>query len=109
MAASSGVVATWLVGEGIIAYRAVTNQKRPPMPGELLATSGLFVALALLSVWQPGLAVTVGVGVDIAAFMNLAASKPWGQALSGPAKSTAAAASTAPAGGFFGAFGGASR
>lgn len=78
------LLAAWLVGEGIITYRTVARQHRPPMPGELLASSGAFVLLALLAEWQAGLAVTIAVGLDIAAFLNLAGSGTLGKALSGP-------------------------
>jgi len=71
-------VAAWAVGEGIIIYRAVKQRKAPPMPGQLVATSALFIMLALLaeSDRARGLAVTlaeccvsgptpVGVRVDL--------------------------------------------
>jgi hypothetical protein len=53
---NKSIFTAWLVGEGIIIYRTVTKQKRPPMPGELLASSGLFLLLALLGEPQPRLA-----------------------------------------------------
>ena len=66
-------VAAWLVGEGIITWRAVKSSKAPPSPGQLLVSSGLFVMLALLAESQKArtLAVTLAWGFDIAAFMNL--------------------------------------
>lgn len=84
MASQQGVIGTWLVAEGIIVYRVISRQHRPPIPGELLATSGLFLLLGLLAIGAPSLAVTMGVGIDIAAFMNLAGTGTIGQALSGP-------------------------
>jgi hypothetical protein len=68
---NNGILLAWLVGEGIIAYRAVTRDRRPPLPAELLASSGAFVLIALLGEAQPSLAVTLAVGLDIAAFMGL--------------------------------------
>lgn len=68
------LIAAWLVGEGIICYRTVKNLKAPPGPGQLLISSGVFVLLALLaesSKARPA-AIILAVGVDIAAFMNLA-------------------------------------
>jgi hypothetical protein len=63
----------WLVGEGIIIYRAVKIQKAPPGPGQLLIASGVFVLLGLLAESRTArpLAVTLAWGFDIAAFMNL--------------------------------------
>lgn len=68
----TSILAAWIVGEGIIVYRCVKGQKRPPMPGELLASSALFVMLALLSDPQPQVAGLLAWGLDIAAFLNLA-------------------------------------
>lgn len=67
----NGIMLAWMVGEGIIIYRTVNREHRPPMPGELLASSGLFVVLALLGQSQPKLATTLAVGFDAAAFLNL--------------------------------------
>lgn len=64
--------AAWLVGEGIVIYRTVSAHHRPPYPGELLASSGLFVLLGLLEMAQPKLAALLGWGFDIAAFLNVA-------------------------------------
>lgn len=66
------LIAAWIVGEGIVIYRVVARQHRPPMPGELLASSGLFVMLGLLSMAQPKLANLLAWGFDAAAFLNLA-------------------------------------
>jgi hypothetical protein len=65
-----GVVITWAIGEGIIVARSIRRQQ-PPLPSQLLATSGLFVMLALLGEAAPGLATMLGVGVDVAAFLQL--------------------------------------
>lgn len=64
----------WLVGEGIIIYRSVKEQKAPPGPGQLLLSSGVFVLLGLLAESEAArpLAVTLAWGFDIAAFMNVA-------------------------------------
>lgn len=66
-------VMAWLVGEGIIIYRSVKEQKAPPGPGQLLLSSGVFVLLALLaeSKSAKNLAITLAWGFDIAAFMNI--------------------------------------
>ena len=69
-----GLVAAWAVGEGLIIYRAFKQRKAPPMPGQLLASSALFIMLGLLaeSDQARGLAVTMAWGFDLAAFLNLA-------------------------------------
>ncbi len=86
-----GVVITWAIGEGIIIYRSV-RQKRPPLPSELLASSGLFVALAVLGEAAPSLALMLGIGVDVAAYLQLFPSPPSpGQALAGGALAGAGA------------------
>ena len=68
-----GVIITWLIAEGIISYRAVKVNHSPPIPGQLLATSGLFVMLAILAEapGAAGLATGIGAGLDIAGFMHL--------------------------------------
>lgn len=70
------LIAAWLVGEGIICYRTVKQLKAPPGPGQLLISSGVFVLLALLAESSKArpVAIALAVGVDIAAFMNLAPS-----------------------------------
>ena len=83
------VILAWLIGEGIIVYRAVAKDHVAPMPGALLATSGLFVMLGILGEGAPQLAALLGFGFDIAAFMNLEVA---GVHLGGaPAAATAAA------------------
>ena len=67
-------IAEWLAAIGIIVYRSVKQTHAPPMPGSLLATSGLFVMLAVMADTGPNAeraAVLFGAGIDIAAFMNL--------------------------------------
>ena len=68
-----GIILAWLIGEGIIVYRSVSKDHAPPVPGALLATSGLFVLLALLAEYQPArfLATALAFGVDLAALMDL--------------------------------------
>jgi hypothetical protein len=68
-----GIILAWLIGEGIIVYRSVSKDHAPPVPGALLATSGLFVLLALLAEYEPArfLATAMAFGVDLAALMNL--------------------------------------
>jgi hypothetical protein len=94
-----GVIITWLIAEGIIIYRSAKVDHGPPSPGMLLATSGLFVLLAILAEAGPDaakLATLVGAGMDIAGLM-----KPGilpglgGPATAGPAKAAKPAAPAA--------------
>jgi len=69
-----GLILAWAVGEGIIIYRSVKVNHAPPMPGALLASSGLFVLLAVLAEAGPEAATLAAVlawGFDAAAFLNL--------------------------------------
>lgn len=92
-----GIVLAWLVGEGILTYRSFKDDHRPPLPGQLLAASGIFVMLALLAEAQQArfLAGALAWGFDIAALMNVLP-----QAVAGTvqAEKAATAAPTAKAG-----------
>lgn len=67
----TSLILAWLTGEGLMIYKDVTRNHRPPLPAELLATSGLFVVLALLGEAQPALSSTLAWGFDTAAFLTL--------------------------------------
>ena len=67
-----GVILTWLIAEGIIIVRSVKVDHGPPIPGMLLATSGLFVLLALLAEAGPDwatVATLIGAGLDVTGLM----------------------------------------
>ena len=68
-----GIALAWAVGEGILVYRSIKVNHGPPVPGALLASSGLFVLLAILAQAQQArfLATALAWGFDIAAFANL--------------------------------------
>jgi hypothetical protein len=68
-----GITLAWMVGEGIIIYRYVKQNHGPPVPGALLASSGLFVLLGILAQAESArfLANALAWGFDAAAFMNL--------------------------------------
>lgn len=96
VASQDGILAAWAVGEGIIIYRIIAREHRAPVPGELLGSSGAFVLLGLLGTFQPALAVSLAVGLDMAAFLNLAGSGVIGTALSGPSSVAHAPAASTP-------------
>jgi hypothetical protein len=67
-----GVVLAWLAGEGIIIYRSYHTDHRPPMPGQLLGSSMLYLALGLIG-RAPNASFLAGAmawGFTIAAFMQ---------------------------------------
>lgn len=69
-----GILAAFLAGEGIVAWRIVHKEHRIPAPGALLAIAGLFMAGALVAEWYPPsekLILAVLVGLDVAALMNV--------------------------------------
>lgn len=63
----------WLIGEGIIVVRSVRANHAPPMPGVLIASSGLFALLALLAESESlrPVAIALAYGFDLAALGNL--------------------------------------
>lgn len=79
------VILAWLVGEGLMTYKDVKKNHRPPLPAELIATSGLFVILGILGESAPKLAATLAWGFDTAAFLTLWDKAP---ALPGTKKAT---------------------
>lgn len=56
-----------------MAWRTFTRQHRPVMPGQLVLTSGLFAALALLAEYPPAvpLATMLAFGVDLGAILQI--------------------------------------
>lgn len=74
----TSVFLAWLVGEGMVFYRVWKKTGGPAMPGNLIATTALFAALALFAE-NPNtrlLAQATAWGFDIAAFMRLASNPP---------------------------------
>lgn len=64
----------WLVAEGIVIWRSFKKNHHPPLPGQLLATSGAFVLLGLLSEAGPEAARFSGIfggGLVIAASFGI--------------------------------------
>lgn len=84
----AGITLAWLIGEGIIIWRSVTRQHRPPMPGQLLGSAVFFALLALLAEYPPArtTATLMAFGLDIAAWLEAPVITP------AAAKSTAAPA-----------------
>lgn len=83
----NGIILAWLAGEGMVIYRSMKTNHRPPMPGQLMGSSAVFLVCGLLAS-APGagfLGAALAWGFDIALFMNLAP-----DILSGATKTVAA-------------------
>jgi hypothetical protein len=97
-----GIVFAWAVGEGILVYRAY-KQGAPPMPGQLLAASFLFIGCGLLAdnASTSFLGSALAWGFDVAAFLNLAPSITTGGTTdgTGPGKTTSTSSSVSAGGG----------
>lgn len=67
------LILAWLIGEGIIVWRAAVKEHQAPVPGAMLAATGLFAAAALLAEYQPArkAAITFAYGVDLAVLMQV--------------------------------------
>ena len=96
----SSLVIAWLVGEGILVYRSFQKYGHAPLPGQLLAASGVFILLGLAAQSEKltFLAGALAWGFDLAAFLNIAPALLTGEQQA--AKATAKSSTkTAPAGG----------
>jgi hypothetical protein len=91
-----GIVLAWLVGEGILTWRSFKQDHRPPLPGQLLAASGIFVMLGLLAEAQQArfLAGALAWGFDVAALMNVLPQVATGGTGQAAGKTTTAKAGT---------------
>jgi|SRR5215472_2560029 len=84
------MILAWGIAEGIIVWRGI-RRHRPPIPGDMLATSALFVLLAMLAEYQPARAAAVAFafGIDLAVLLKIVPGTAAGGATA--AKATAAA------------------
>lgn len=84
----ASLTAAWLFGLGLITYRNIARNHQPPVPGQLLAASGLFALLALAAEYQPAAApaALAAWGFDLAALLGILPGD-----LAGPAKAKAPA------------------
>lgn len=86
-----GIILAWLAGQGIIVYRSVARDHAPPVPGQMLAATGLFALLAVLAEYEPARAAATALafGVDLAVLMQvLPGTKPQGKAKPKPKTNT---------------------
>lgn len=93
----SGLILAWAAGNGIMLYRA-RAQRRPPIPGQLLAANALFALLAAAAEYQPARAAATlfAAGVDVAVLMQVL---PGGADAPARPKAKTTTATTAPGGG----------
>lgn len=68
-----GIILAWFAGQGIIVYRSVKKDHAPPVPGQMLAATGLFALLAVAAEYEPARAAATALafGVDIAVLMKV--------------------------------------
>jgi hypothetical protein len=69
-----GAIATaWLFAMGLVSYRFIVKRHQPPIPGSLLAASGTFALLGLVSEYGPAApaAALAAWGFDLAALLGL--------------------------------------
>jgi hypothetical protein len=80
-----GLILAWAIGEGIIVWRAAAKQHKPPVPGDMLAATGLFALLAVAAEYQPARAAATAFafGVDLAVLLQVL---PGTKAATGAAK-----------------------
>lgn len=85
-----GIILAWLVGTGIVVYRAAWPQKRPPYPSELVLTSIVFITLSVIAEIEALAtpAVIAAWGFDIAAYLRLVDPTEFGLPGKTPAAST---------------------
>lgn len=66
------ITAPWLAELVLISYRSVRQEKRPPLPAELLASFVIFGTFSLIGNSQPRIAAVLGWGIVVATALNLA-------------------------------------
>lgn len=68
-----GIILAWFAGQGIIVYRSIKQDHAPPVPGQMLAATGLFALLAVMAEYEPARAAATALafGVDIAVLMKV--------------------------------------
>jgi hypothetical protein len=68
-----GITIAWAIGLGIIGWRTVITEHRPPMPGQLLGASGFFALCAIIAEYPPArtAATLLAFGIDIAAYLQV--------------------------------------
>jgi len=84
----------WLAGTGLVIWRQLRGGQHLPVPGALLAVTGLFAALGIVADVVPAsrtFVVVTAWGIDVAGLFNL-----WPAGLGGQVQQAAATGTTAP-------------
>jgi hypothetical protein len=68
-----GLVLAWMIGEGLITWRSVSEQHMPPSPRQLLFASILFAGLGVVAEYAPArtVATAFAFGVDLAVLLKV--------------------------------------
>jgi hypothetical protein len=89
----SGLLAAWLLGEGIVAWREVSQSHKMPVPANLLGVTGLFIGLGIIASVAPKTKTVVtllGFGLDVAGFLQVLPAGLFGQIQSAESSEAAA-------------------
>jgi hypothetical protein len=70
----NALLAAWLVSLGISSWQSINRNHEAPIPGDLLAITGLFAVLGFVAEWNAPLAGLTGWGLVIAQGISLAGS-----------------------------------
>lgn len=83
-----GVALAWLAGIGIMSWRTWHKYRQPPVPGRILAASGVFAGLALVTEYPPAAAAATlaAWGFDLAILFSLGPAALTGEKTKTPAK-----------------------
>lgn len=67
----AGLLTAWMASIGLIAYKSVTANRRPPLPSEMLATVVVFGTLSLIGGEAAGPADLFAWGLVVAGALNI--------------------------------------
>ncbi len=89
-----GLAGAWVAGEALVIWRQVHRDHHMPVPGQLIAVTGLFAVFALTADIVPaaaGVITAVAWGLDVAGLLNLWPAGLGGQVTKAAASGTQAA------------------
>ena len=98
----NGLAGAWLVGEGIVIWRRVHQDHKPPNPGALLAVTGLFALAGAAAGIFPRARTPITLvmwGLDVAGVLNLWPAGLGGQVQQAAVSGASTSGGTSAAGG----------
>ena len=107
-----GFAAAWITGLGIVVWREVHDQHRPPVPGALAGVTGLFLALDLIANAAPSsrrVVTLVAWGLNIAGLLQVLPGGLYGQIQQTQSAEAVAQGETSPSAGGTSGGGGSER